>query len=130
MQPRRTKSDKVQLNSLVRALLELSGGRVDLQQHGFAQEYTFRDNAELYASVLDITGKATCENYDPEKIYQALSESPVFSDTTTSTQDLEDRLTKIMNFLPIGFSILDPYNTREDTFWSSSGQLDLFNIHL
>ena len=36
--PRRTKRDETQITCLVRALLELSGGRVDLRQHGLAEE--------------------------------------------------------------------------------------------
>lgn len=52
--PKRTKCDEAQKASLVRALLELSGGRVDLRQHRFAEEYTASENADLYASVFDI----------------------------------------------------------------------------
>lgn len=53
MPPRRTKRDEAQVTSLVRALPELSGGRVDFRQHGFAEEYTASENADLYASILE-----------------------------------------------------------------------------
>ena len=55
MPAKRTRRGEAQITSLVRALLELSGGRVDLLQHGFAEEYMVSDNADLYASVLGIT---------------------------------------------------------------------------
>lgn len=101
--PERTRSDETQMTSLIRALLEFSGGRVDLQQHGFAQEYTVSDNADLYASVLGITRKRTFGDIDPEEICNALLESPVFSEVTISAQSLEDWTMQMINFLPIGF---------------------------
>lgn len=101
--PERTRSDETQMTSLIRALLEFSGGRMDLQQHGFAQEYTVSDNADLYASVLGITRKRTLGDIDPEEICNALLESPVFSEVTINAQSLEDWTMQMMNFLPIGF---------------------------
>ena len=101
--PERTRRDEAQITSLVRALLELSGGRVDVQQYGFAQEYTLRDNADLYASVLGITRERTFGDSDSKQIYKELLESPVFSETTISAQDLEESTIKIREFLPIGF---------------------------
>jgi len=101
--PKRTRSDETQMTSLTRALLELSGGRVDLQQHGFAQEYTVCDNADLYALVLGITRKRTFRDIDPEEMCNALLESPVFSGVTISAQSLENRTMQMMDFLRIGF---------------------------
>ena len=66
------------MTSLIWALLELSGGRVDLRQHGFAEEYTASNNADLYASVLDITRKKHFGDFDLEKMLNALSKSPLF----------------------------------------------------
>ena len=65
--PGRTKRDEDQITSFVRALLELSGGRVDLQQHGFAEEYTASEKADLYASVLGITRTNQFGDFDSEK---------------------------------------------------------------
>ena len=76
---------------------------MDLQQLGFAQEYTVRDNADLYASVLGITRKRTFRDIDPEEMCNALLRSPVFSEVTISVQSLEDWTMQMMNFLPIGF---------------------------
>ena len=101
--PERTKHDEAQITSLVRALLELSSGRVDLQQHEFAKEYTLSDNADLYATVLGITRERTFGDSDSEQIYKELSESPVFSETMISAQDLEEWTMKMREFLPISF---------------------------
>ena len=76
---------------------------MDLQQLGFAQEYTVRDNADLYASVLGITRKRTFGDIDPEEMCNALLESPVFSGVTISAQSLENRTMQMMDFLRIGF---------------------------
>ncbi len=101
--PERTRSDESQMTSLVRALLELSGGRVDRQQHGFAQEYTVCDNADLYALVLGMTRKRTFGDIDSEEMCNALSKSPVFSEETFSAQSLQNRTMQIMKCLHIGF---------------------------
>lgn len=101
--PERTRGGEAQTTSLFRALLEFSGGRVEVQQHGFAQEYTIRDNADLYASVLSITREKTFGDSDFERIDKELLGSPVFSETTISAQDLEESNMKMMDFLPVGF---------------------------
>jgi hypothetical protein len=40
----RTRLDKDQTTSLVRAVLEFSSGRMDFQHHGLAEEYTTDEN--------------------------------------------------------------------------------------
>lgn len=101
--PRRTKRDEAQLTSLVRALLELSGGRVDRRQHGFAEEYTASENANLYASIFDITRTNQFGDFDLEEMCNTLSKSPVFSRMTTSVQDLEEWTMKMTDLLFLGF---------------------------
>ncbi|KAM0794837.1 hypothetical protein BDR22DRAFT_977402 [Usnea florida] len=101
--PERTNCDEAQVTSLVRALLELSGGRVDVRQHECAQEYTLYRNADLYASVLGITRERTFGDSGSEQIYKELLESPVISETTITAQDLEEWTLMMRKFLPIGF---------------------------
>lgn len=101
--PKRTKRDEAQKTSLVRALLELSGSRVDLLQHGFAKEYTVSENADLYASVLGITKTKQFGNFDSEEMRNTLSKSPVFSGLTIGVQDLEERIAKMVDSLRVGF---------------------------
>lgn len=101
--PQRTKLDKAQLTSLVRALLELSEGRVDLRQHKYAEEYTASGNADLYASLFNITRTRRFGDFDLEEMCNTLSKSPVFSEMATSVQDLEERTTKMTDYLRVGF---------------------------
>ena len=63
--PKRTKLDDTQITSIVRGLLEGSGGRVDAFQHRFAEEYTARENADLCASLFDITRTNPFGKFDP-----------------------------------------------------------------
>lgn len=101
--PKRTKREEAQITSLVRALLELSGGRVDLRQHGFAEEYTASENADLYASVFDIARTKQFGDFDSEEMCNTLSKSPVFSRMAISAQHLEQRTMKMMDCLRLGF---------------------------
>ena len=96
----RKRRDEAQTTSLIRALLELSGGRVDLQQPEFAEEYTASNNADLYASVLGIMRKRHFGDFDSEAMRNALSKSPLFSEMII---DLEEWITEMMDFLPVGF---------------------------
>jgi hypothetical protein len=100
---KRTKRDEAQITSLFRALLELSGGRVDLQQHGFAEEYTANENAELYASVLGIVRAKQFGDFNSEEMCNTLSKSPVFAGMTIGIEDLEKWTAEMIDFLPIGF---------------------------
>lgn len=101
--PKRTKRDEAQITSIFRALLEVSGGRVDVLQHGFAAEYTASENGDLCASVLGIIRTRQFGDFDSEEMRNTLSKSLVFSEMTIREQDLEEWITKIIEFLPIGF---------------------------
>ena len=101
--PKRTKRDESQITFLVRALLELSGGRVDFRQHGFAEEYTASQNADLCASIFEITRKNQFGDFDSEEMCKSVSKSPVFSKVAISLQNLESRTTRMRDFLCVGF---------------------------
>ncbi len=101
--PKRTMREEAQLTSLIRVLLELSDGRVDLRQHGFAEEYTASENADLYASVFDITRTRQFGDFDSEEMCNTLLKSSVFSGMAISVQDLEEWTMKMMNSLCVGF---------------------------
>lgn len=100
---KRTTRDEAQKTSLVRALLELSGGGVDLRQHRFAEEYTASENADLYASVFDIVRTKQFRDFDPNEMCNTLSKSPVFSRMTIDVHDLEEWTTKMKASLRLGF---------------------------
>jgi hypothetical protein len=100
---KRTKCDEAQITSLFRALLELSGGSVNLLQYGFAEEYTASENGDLYASVLGITRTRHFGDFDSEEMRNTLSKSTVFSGMTIREQDLKEWTTKMIEFLPVGF---------------------------
>jgi len=87
---KRMRSNETQMTSLTQALLKLFNDRVNLQQHGFAQEYTVCDNTDLYALILNITRKRTFKDIDSEKMCNALLKSLIFSEVTISAQSLEN----------------------------------------
>lgn len=99
----RTRGDEAQITSLTRALLEFSGGRVDCQQHGFAEEYTINENTDLYASLLEIMPTNRFGDFDLEKMRNALLNSPVFAGMTICASDLKQWTAKMITRLPIGF---------------------------
>jgi hypothetical protein len=101
--PQRTKLDESQITSLFRALLELSGRRVDLLLHCFADDYTASENRDLCASVFGIASTKDFGEFDATKMCDMLSKSPVFSGTAISARNLEDWTTKMKNSLRIGF---------------------------
>jgi hypothetical protein len=100
--PERVERDEAQITSPVRALLELSGGRVDIRQHGFA-EYTASANADLYASVLGITKAKQFGDFDSGEMRKTLSKSSVFSRMTISARDLERWTMMMIHSLRVGF---------------------------
>ena len=101
--PKRTKCDETQITLLVRALLELSGGRVEVQQHRFMEEYTASENADLCASVFNVTRSRQFGDVDPKEICKMLSKSVAFSEMTISIQYVEEWTAKMMDSLRVGF---------------------------
>jgi hypothetical protein len=101
--PERTKRDETQITLLVRALLELSGGRVEVQQHGFIEEYTASENADLYASVFNVTRSRQFGDFDPKEMCKMLSKSVAFSGMAISIQYVEEWTVKMMDSLRVGF---------------------------
>lgn len=89
--------------SLLRCLLEFSGGREDFLQHKFDPSYTAIDNARLYGSLLDITGSNPFGNFDSQKMRKALLRSKVFTKDDISTLDVAQLSDRMMACLPIGF---------------------------
>ena len=100
---KRTKLDETQITSIVRGLLEGSGGREDAHQHEFGEDYTASDNADLYASLFGITRTNQFGDFNPEAMRNTLSKSPLFSGVTISEHDLEQRTTKMKDSLRLGF---------------------------
>ena len=101
--PKRTKLNETQITSIVRALLELSGGRVDARQHRFDGEYTASENADLCASLFDIPRTNQSGDVNSKEMCNTLSKSPMFFEVTTSAQDLEGWIIKTMDSLYLGF---------------------------
>lgn len=101
--PERMKLDETQITSFIRGLVEVSDGRVDVLQHNFGEEYTASENADLCASLLDITRTNQFGDFDREAMCTTLLKSPVFSEMEISVQDLKGWTTKMMNCLCLGF---------------------------
>ena len=95
---------ELQMISLVRGLLELSGGIVDCRQHALDQEYTISDNLNLYMVLVGITGTNQFGDFDPKEMHNALLKSKVFEkDSDIGTLDTMGWSMRMMEFLPIGF---------------------------
>lgn len=115
--PTRTKRDETQITSLVRALLELSGGSVEAQQHRFIEEYTASENADLYASIFNITRSRQFGNFDPKEMCKTFSKSVAFSGMAIGIRYVEEWTAKMMDPLRAGFgkvSHLKMSELRED----------------
>lgn len=106
----RTKYDETQRISLGRGVVEVSGGRVCAHQHRFAGNYTVSENADLCASFLGITRTIGFGDISSEKIRKTLTTFVIFSQTTISVQEVEERTTEMMHCLSGGFS--DNYLVR------------------
>jgi hypothetical protein len=100
---KRPGGDESQITSLFRVLLELSGGKQDLLQHNFAEEYTANENSDLYASVFGIARTNNFGEFDPVKMCRTIIKSPVFSGEEMSVQILEDWSTRMKDSLRVGF---------------------------
>ncbi|KAJ9610168.1 hypothetical protein H2204_015409 [Knufia peltigerae] len=95
--------DECQITSLFRALLELSGGRVDFLQHNFAENYTAKQNRELCARVFDISDIKKFGECDVREISSSLSKSPLFVGETLSAEGLGQWAAIMNSSLQIGF---------------------------
>lgn len=100
--PKRSEDEEVRTTSLVRELLELSGGRVDCQQHVFSDECTADGNAELLASLFGITTREF-GNVNVQDMVRLVSSSPLFSQSTMSVRDLVDQIVRMRRSLRLGF---------------------------
>ena len=88
--------------SLLRAVLELCGGRVEPRQHAFDSELTAADNMQLYGRLLDIAGKTEVAfgRFDIKEMHSALVQSKASADgDELSTVQWIDRM---KSSLPIG----------------------------
>lgn len=63
---------------------------MNCQQHGFAEEYTTSENADLYASLLGITKTREFEDLNSKKVYNELLKSSIFSEMEIGLQDLKE----------------------------------------
>jgi hypothetical protein len=101
--PARPKDDETETTSLVRALLALSGGKADLRHNMFFAESTITRNAELFASLLNVTMTKEFGNVDVQEMIKMVSKSPVFSGTMVDEQGLHDRILNMKRSLHLGF---------------------------
>lgn len=80
---------ELQIISLVRGLLELSGGIVNCRQYALDQEYAISDNLNLYRILVGVTDTNSFGDFDRKKRYNMLLKSNVFiKDAEISALDL------------------------------------------
>lgn len=89
------KRHKSQVTSLFRALLELSGGKVNCQQHNFTDDYTANENCDLYASILGIKTPNKFGKFDALEMRGILLKSLLVGGMTLKSEDLESWTTKM-----------------------------------
>ncbi|MCJ1288290.1 hypothetical protein MMC26_007645, partial [Xylographa opegraphella] len=93
-----------QIISLVRVMLEISGGKVDCRQHVRDQEYSASDNARVLGALIGIDATTQFGNFNSELIHIALLKSNVFTeDQEFSVSDTVKWSMDIMAILPIGY---------------------------
>jgi hypothetical protein len=93
----------MQMISLVRCLLEFSGGREDFVQHKFDKEFTANENANLCRDLLGITGSSFFGRFDMQNMLDALSTSQVFTNNDLQTINIVELSFQMIDFLPIGY---------------------------
>lgn len=101
--PQRTKGDETQVTSLCRVLLHLSGGAADLSKWSLDEEYTARENWDLWASIFGITSTSELADFGTAAVCKTLSKSPVFAKKAISVRDVEAWSTEMIDCLQIGF---------------------------
>ena len=89
--------------SLIRRLLEFSGGREDFEQPKFDKEFTANENANLCRDLIGITGSNFFGRFDTQKMLDALSTSKVFTDNDLQTINIVELSFQMMDFLSIGY---------------------------
>ncbi|KAH7374078.1 hypothetical protein BKA64DRAFT_256845 [Cadophora sp. MPI-SDFR-AT-0126] len=89
--------------SLFRCWLEILGGKRDCRQHKIDQRYTAIANANIISSLVGIEVLKPFEIFDPQRMLDALSKSPLFPNNTICTLDVVKMGTQMMTGLPIGF---------------------------
>ena len=97
-----TKSYDSQVTSLGRALLDYSGGKLNLRQHRLGIGYTCSHNADLYATMLDMT-RTRRREFDAAEMYRTFSQSHVFSASPVGGKDLRGRAEEMTSALGLAF---------------------------
>ncbi|KAH7364910.1 hypothetical protein BKA65DRAFT_146287 [Rhexocercosporidium sp. MPI-PUGE-AT-0058] len=88
--------------SLFRCWLEFLGGKRDCRQHKIDQQYTAIANANIISSLVGIEVLKPFEIFDPQRMLDALSKSPLFLNNTIHTLDVVKMSTQVMARLPFG----------------------------
>ena len=94
---------KSHIISLLRYLVEFFEGREDKRQHKLDPRYTVKFNANIYGSIVGVSGSKPFGIFDPQKILDALATSPLFPDDTVRELDVIKLSAQMMAQLPIGF---------------------------
>lgn len=90
--------------SLLRRLLEFSGGMVECRQHALDRERSISDNVNLFGLLIGIVGTNRFGSFDSKQMHDALSKSGIFAgDSDISTLDTVEWSMQLMKILPIGF---------------------------
>ena len=95
--------DELQITTLFRLLLELSGDNVDLQWRHLSPEYTTHQNRDLYAKGLGIEVSKVLGPLDRMQMCRILAKSPTFVRTALSVESVESWSLEMEVSLQIGF---------------------------
>ncbi|KAI9736731.1 MAG: hypothetical protein M1834_000935 [Cirrosporium novae-zelandiae] len=130
-------SDQRQIISLVRLLLELCGGQVEVEQHYLNASYLYKNNEVLYGSLFGIKGQKRFGEFNPEELYKAISRSNVFTGSEIDVSNLIPWSTMLMVHLHIGYQthftlppeVLEVWGTFDNiqfTFYKSNPLIPCF----
>jgi hypothetical protein len=89
--------------SVLRSVLEFSGGRENFLQKHFDPEYSPIYNANLCSALIDISGSNPFGKFDVRKMRNILSKSKLFANDDISTLEIGTWTIQMMKLLPFEY---------------------------
>jgi hypothetical protein len=93
---------------------------VKVQQHGFIEEYTASENADLYALVFNVTRSRQFGDFDPKEMCKTLLKSVAFSGMAISIQYVEEWTAKMMDSSVLAFERVTWYDILKVSWFDAN----------
>ena len=86
------KREEIYATYFIRVLFEVFDDRVNDQQYSFNKDFITVNNADFYASIIDIIRKRLFGNFNTEKVCYLLIRFAIFADKTISVKFLKQQI--------------------------------------